>query len=168
MLKVKLKNFFRSKFVLNKAIDRSDDKSSIKAFSLIEGMIATLIIGISFAGVYTLSAVSIKNINNSADKQKLQIIANQIFEVIAANKDNIDNYNMDFTSCNAPTSEETEQYHQHRYKWCRMINNSIGVAGTGEVRSISIDTVAEGRAVNIILQNRDNKIEVDIKRIFNI
>ena len=148
-----------------------------QAFSLVEAMVATMIMGIAFAGVYTMVAFSESNLQSSADRQKLQLIANQMLEIIRSNKENIDDYdNMDFTSCNPPAQDQTEDYHDHRYKWCRMINDNFGSAADGQTREILISDVSVQqdyvdptnipKKVEITLEVRGNA-SVTVQKMFN-
>lgn len=143
------------------------NKANLSGFSLIEAMISTMIIGVSFAGIYSIAIFSANNLNTSSDRQKLQLVADQIMEVIESDVSNIDFYDMDFTTCNAPNSGETEDYHQYRYKWCRMLNDSLGNPATGDEREISVSTTSDGKLVHIKLESRNAETSVVMKRIFN-
>ena len=137
-------------------------------FSLIEAMIAMLITAISFAGIFTLTAYSSTTLKNAVDRQKLQLIANQMFEIINSDYASVDNYNnMDFTTCNAPTGGQTQAYHQNRYKWCRMINDTVGTPSAGDVRKINVTTSGTSKNVRIILQSKKNATQIVINNVYN-
>lgn len=146
---------------------RKNNKHNISGFSLVEAMVSTVIVGIAFTGIYSLTIFSSKTLNSSADRQKLQLTADSIMEVIESDLANIDSYNMDFTTCNAPDSGENENYHQYRYKWCRMLNDQIGTAATGDEREITISDTIEGKLVTIKLESRNAETNIVMKRIFN-
>ena len=135
-------------------------------FSLIEAMIASLIMAITFAGVYTLTAYSGTSMKNSVDRQKMQLVANQMLEVITSDFTNVDNYNLNLTSCAAPAPEETQSYHQYRYKWCRMLNESVGTAAVGDVRSITVTNSGTGKIIHIILESRNRGSQVVTKNFY--
>jgi len=136
-------------------------------FSLIEAMVAMMIMALSFVGVYTLASYSSNSMKNSADKQQMQMVANQIFEIIRSDIENIDSYNnMDFTSCIAPTSEETATYYQHRYKWCRMLNAGVGQPATGDIRQINITTSGDSRIVKVMLESRNKNAYIVINNVY--
>lgn len=142
------------------------NRKSNKGFSLIEAMVATAIIGIAFTGVFSMTIYSADTLQSAAKRQKLQIIANQIMEVIESDFASVDNYNLDFTTCVAPTSEQTQNYHVNRYKWCRMINAVLGQPRAGDVRSITVTTSGTARIVNVTLQGISGSPEVVLKRIY--
>lgn len=142
-------------------------KTKENGFSLIEAMIAMAIMSISFVGVYTLTGYSSNTLKTSADRQKLQIIANQMFELIENDYDNIDNYDdMDFTTCVAPTSGQTQEFHQNRYRWCRMINDSIGTASVGDIRTISVTTAGTNKNVRITLESKNKGAQIVINKVY--
>jgi Tfp pilus assembly protein PilV len=130
-------------------------------------MVATVIMGIAFTGVYTIILFSSDVMNASSDRQKMQLVADQIMEVIESDLDNIDSYDMNFNTCNAPDSGETQNFHQYRYRWCRMLNNTIGLPATNDVRQISISSSIDGKIVDITLENRNAETSVTMKRLFN-
>lgn len=137
-------------------------------FSLIEAMIATLIMSITFAGVYTMAGYSSISLKNSIDRQKMQLIANQILESISSDYANIDSYNnMDFITCTAPTGAQTQTYHQNRYKWCRMLNDAVGTPAVGDTRKITIVTSGTSRIMSIVLQSRLKNAQIVIKNVYD-
>lgn len=145
-------------------------KPSAKAggFSLIEAMVATIVIGISFAGVYTMAGYSSISLKNSIDRQKMQLIANQILESVSSDYSNIDSYNnMDFTTCVAPTGAETQTYHQNRYKWCRMLNDAVGTSAVGDIRNIKIVTSTTSKIVTVTLQSRLKNSQIVTKKVYD-
>jgi prepilin-type N-terminal cleavage/methylation domain-containing protein len=143
-------------------------KTKDSGFSLIEAMIATLILGISIAGVFTMSGVSSVFLKNSIDRQKMQLIANQMFESISSDYANIDNYNnMDFTTCTAPTGAQTQTYHQNRYKWCRMLNDAVGSSVAGDTRKITVTTSGTSKIVGIVLESRAKNSQIIIKNVYD-
>jgi prepilin-type N-terminal cleavage/methylation domain-containing protein len=143
-------------------------KTKEKGFSLVEAMIATLIMSISFAGVYGMSGYSSISLKNSIDRQKMQLIANQMFESINSDYANVDSYNnMDFTTCAAPTSGQTQTFHQNRYKWCRMLNDAVGLPATGDIRRITIVTSGTQKIISIILQSRSKNAQIAIKNVYD-
>lgn len=135
-------------------------------FSLIEAMVATAIIAIAFTGVFSLTIYSADTLQSAAKRQKMQIMANQIFETIEGDFANIDNYNLDFTTCPMPTTDQTQAYHTNRYKWCRMLNDFLGIPRAGDIRNISVAASGTARTVNITLQGVGGTPEIVLKRIY--
>ncbi|MDX1949081.1 MAG: type II secretion system protein [Rickettsiales bacterium] len=143
------------------------NKKNQKGFSLIEALIATAISGIAFVGVFGLTGYSANSINSATKQQSLQEIANQIVEVIETDKANILNYNMSFATCVAPTQGQTAEYHQNRYKWCRMLNNLVGNPKAGDVRNISVVSGVNQVTLHITLQATGGYPEVVLKKIYD-
>ena len=138
-----------------------------KGFSLIESMIATLIMAIAFTGVYTLSAFSSQTLTNSTNRQKMQLVANQMIEVIDGDYDNILMYDLDFTTCSAPGSGVTDSWEVNRYKWCRMLDDFLGTTNTGDVREIDVVTTTDGIVVNITLESKNGEAIVALKKLYS-
>jgi prepilin-type N-terminal cleavage/methylation domain-containing protein len=136
-------------------------------FSLIEAMVATLIMAISFAGVYSMTAYSSVTLKNSIDRQKMQLIANQILESISGDYANVNSYNnMSFITCNAPAVGETQTYHQNRYKWCRMLNDAVGTPAAGDVRAITVTASGTSRIVGVFLESRLKNAYISTKKSY--
>jgi len=151
--------------LLNNKVENTHNSES--GFSLIEALIATMIIGVSFAGVYSITTFSARNLQASADRQSMQLAANQMLEIIESDIDNIDFYNLDFTTCNAPDSADIEDFHAYRYKWCRMINANLGASIAGDVREIIVSNTPDGKLVTIDLEGKNGTPKLVMKRLFN-
>ena len=135
-------------------------------FSLIEAILASAIVGIGFVGVFTLTVFSERSIQESVAREKLQMQANQILEIIFES----DQYNnMDMTSCNAPDENATDTYIIRGYEWCTRLEGEVGSADTNDTRSISVITDAEGnKIVHIELETRNGEVQVVMNRSFGI
>lgn len=144
---------------------RTDKYSS--GFSLIEAMVASLLIGISFVGVYGYTSFSSRFLNSSSERQELQLIADQIFNVIDTDKTNIDQYETNFHTCTAPTSGQTQKYITYKYKWCQMLYSKFGIAGTSDVRNIDVSNISGGKLVTITLQTKGKRSQVVSKKFYD-
>lgn len=139
--------------------------NSNQGFSLLEALIATAIMGIGFVGVYTLAATAELSLRNSVTRQKLQMQADQILEVIESDLTNIDQYNMSLKACVAP--DGTETYKVRRYEWCQRLTGEVGAAATNDTRSVAITTLADGRkVVSIVLESNNGGIQIVMKRVY--
>jgi prepilin-type N-terminal cleavage/methylation domain-containing protein len=142
-------------------------KGKCKGFSLVEAMVSTAIMGIGFVGVYTLVATSETLMSRSIGRQKVQMIADQIMDVIETDLSNINSYAMTLATCTSPAT--ANQYDVRGYEWCIRLNTEIGAAVTGETRSITVTTLADGRkVVHIVIDGYNSKIQVVMDRAFNI
>lgn len=143
-------------------------QNKCSGFSLIEAMVSMAIMAISFVGVYTMTGYASTSLKHSTDRQKMQVIANTMFEIIASDYTSVDNYNnMDFTTCTAPTSGQTQNYHQNRYKWCRMLNDAVGTPASGDIRRIAITTSGTKKTVRITLESRKKGAQIVINNVYD-
>ncbi len=138
-----------------------------RGFSLLESLIATAIVGIGFTGVYSMIVLSEQFTKWAIARQKLQLYANQMLEVIESDIANIDSYNLSFTTCTDPGAVTTV-YLLRGYEWCTRMNAQMGAAGT-DTRSITITTPSTNkRNVLIRLEAYGAKAQVIMERSYGI
>jgi len=137
-------------------------------FSLIEAMVASCIVAVGFVGVYTLVAISEQFTARAIAKQKLQMQANSMLEVIESDVANIDNYAMDLGACVEPAVDETEASILRGYEWCIRMAEEMGAPQANDQRTINITTLADDRrVVHILLESHNEKVQVVMKRVFD-
>lgn len=138
-----------------------------KGFSLIEAMVSSAIIALGFVGVFSLVAASEGFTSRAIARQKVQLIADQMLEIIGTDLTNIDSYTMNLATCTAPTS--TDQWDVRGYEWCIRLQNEIGDAGTTNTRTITVTTLTgDRRVVSIFLEGYNQTVLVVMKRIFDV
>lgn len=138
-----------------------------KGFSLIEAIVSTAVVGIGFVGVYTIVATSEQLMMRSIAKEKTQMIADQILDIIETDLANIDSYEMDLETCVDPGSS-TDQYDIRGYEWCMRITNEVGAPTDNDDRSITVTTLGDGRrVVHILLESYDERVQIVMKRVFD-
>jgi prepilin-type N-terminal cleavage/methylation domain-containing protein len=142
------------------------NKKNNSGFSLIEAMVATVIVGLGFTGVYTLTAFASKSIDESMSRQKLQLVANQIYEIIESDITNIDSYNIDLSTCTTPAQGATEKYITKAYEWCMRMNTEIGSVMANDSRAITVTTLSNQKAVELMLSANNGKSLVVMKRVY--
>ena len=151
------------------------DTGDSKGFSLIEAMISAAIMALGFVGVFTLIAASEQFTSRSIAKQKMQMIANQIVEVIESDLANIDSYtmNLNLAVCTPPAT--ADRWVVRGFEWCTRLKNEIDPA-LANVRTISITTIVDlvtglptdRRLVTIFLEGRNKSALVVMLRIFYV
>ncbi|HCR86546.1 MAG TPA: hypothetical protein DIV86_07715 [Alphaproteobacteria bacterium] len=141
--------------------------NKLAGFSLVEAMVASLLIGISFIGVYGYASYSTTFLTNSSERQDLQIIADQIFEVLDTDRANLSSYATNFNSCSSPTEGQTEKYHTYKYKWCQIMQNKFGTPSGSDVRSITVSNVAGGKLVTVTLQAKNKRSQIVAKKFYD-
>ncbi len=134
---------------------------------MVEAMVATAVMGIGFLGVYTIVSSSNKLMSYSIQKQKTQMIANQILDVIETDITNINSYDMDLGTCTTPAGGETNQYVLRGYEWCVRLAAELGAAKANDDRTITVTTLADGmKVVTVLLEGSSEKVQIIMKRAF--
>lgn len=138
-----------------------------KGFSLIEAIVSTAVVGVGFVGVYTIVATSEQLMVRSMAKQKVQMIADQILDIIETDTDNIDSYAGDLGTCTDPGTS-TNQYDIRSFEWCSRIANEIGAPTANDDRTIAVTTLTDGRrVVHILLEGYNERVQIVMKRVFD-
>jgi prepilin-type N-terminal cleavage/methylation domain-containing protein len=132
-------------------------KPSEKGFTLIDSIVAMVIFGIAFTGLYLVFGVAMKGANDAQKRMHLNLIANQIVENISAEtrrdiNDDLnpfktpDIYNADLQDCDSFSSSDI------RKSWCTKLNEVIGgFQGTNSKQKR-----------NVTVSKLDNNLYVDI------
>lgn len=144
-----------------------------KGFSLIEAMISAGIMALGFVGVFTLVAASEQFTARAIARQKMQMIANQIIEIIDSDLANIDSYTMNLGACVTPAT--TDRWLVRGYEWCTRLTNEIDPAGAN-IRTITVTTIVDlvtglptdRKLVSIFLEGRNKSALVVMRRIFDV
>ncbi len=144
--------------------------SSESGFTLVEALVATVIIGIGFAGTYTLTGIVKNSMQKAVIKQEMQLQANQILDLIETDLSNVDLYhNINLSNCTAPLPEDTEKYQLRPYDWCLRLNDKVGPATVNDTRSLEVTTLADGcKVVHIVLEGSDGTIQIVMKRAYEL
>lgn len=140
-------------------------KAKQGGFSLIEAMVTTAIMSIGFAGVFTIIATSEQFTARSIAKQKVQMIADQILDIIETDQANIDSYAMDLTTCVVPTTADT--FEVRGYEWCIRLQNEIGAASASEIRSITVTDSGARKIVYVKIEGKQSRVQVVNARFFD-
>lgn len=147
--------------------------ASQKGFTLVEALVATLVISIGFAGCYTLVGYVQESTQSAIVRQKLQMQANQILDLIEADSTNISQYNnMNLKVCTVPNGGETVTSVLRKYEWCQRLTAEAHAPQTNDVRMITVTqpTVAVCPApcstyyVQVLLESDNKEIQIVMKR----
>ena len=142
--------------------------SPYKGFSLIESLVATAIVGIGFVGIYSLVMLSEQFTKWAIARQKLQMYANQMLEVIDGDVTNTDSYNLTLQTCTNPAPATTTSL-VRAYEWCYRMSNELGAAGATDVRTITVTNMGGNkRSVVIRLEAYSAKAQVIMEKIYVI
>ena len=132
-------------------------KPNEKGFTLIEAVVAMVIFGIAFTGLYLVFGIAMKGANDAQKRMHLNLIANQIVESISAEtrRDPNDDlnplktpsiYNANLKSCGSYSSSDI------RNSWCTNLNDVVGdFQGTNskQKRSVTVTKLSDHLYVDI-------------------
>ena len=162
-----------------------------RGVTLIEAMVASVIVGIGFVAVYSLSTTSTRILMSSIDREKGNLMANMIMEDILTDVANIDSYNttnncsyaagvctkdaisrscMDLTVVPAAT---TEPYQKKQVKWqthASSIFTTTPKMHSNDCRILTVDETSPGSKkylITIYLSTRDGRAKNEFKRTIN-
>ena len=136
--------------------------------SLIEAMVATVVIAIGFMAIYTLSITSTRILMGTIDREKGNMIANTIFEDLITDTPNLLSYhNMDFKTVGQGSASHIVK----KNKWAQTASKRFGSPQTNDKRHIQVvkKSVA-GKDIFIVtidLATRGGKAKNQFKRVFN-
>jgi hypothetical protein len=168
-----VKHIWRNGRQIKKATPPEPTLCTEKGFSLIEALIATAIIGIGFVGVYSMVSLSEQFTKWAIARQKLQLYASQMLEVIegdiavnGATANYMNNYNLSLTSCVNPGSSE-ETYKIRAYEWCTGMNLNIAPATASDIRTITATNNSGNKwSIVIRLEAYGTKAQVIMEKIY--
>ena len=151
--------------------------------SLIEALVAAVVVGIGFVAVYSITTASTRILVNSMDREKGNMLANMIMEDIIVDTKNITGYhNLNFS--NDPSSETTTVQKKQK-KWKASADSTFGTISCDSTecsggnpknwnnchyRKIEVVETASGSKVYTIsvhLSNRDGRAVNTFKRTLN-
>ncbi|MAS68965.1 MAG: hypothetical protein CMC43_06520 [Flavobacteriaceae bacterium] len=151
--------------------------------SLIEAMVAAVVVGIGFVAIYGITTSSTRVLLNSIDREKGNMLANMIMEDIIIDTQNLTQYhNLKFIS--SPSSQTTTvEKKQQKWKitadqlFSVVQNNSSECIGGNprewrncHYRKVEVVETSNGSKVYTIsvhLSNRDGRAVNTFKRIIN-
>ena len=132
-------------------------KSNDKGFTLIEAVVAMVIFGIAFTGLYLVFGIAMKGANDAQKRMHLNLIANQIVESISAEtrrdpNDDLnpletpDIYNANLQNCASFDSSDI------RNSWCTNLSEVVGgFQGTNskQKRTVTVTKLSDHLFVDI-------------------
>ena len=138
-----------------------------KGVSLIEALVAIVVVGVGFASILQLAAYATRTTDVAIERNKVNFIAEMMAEDIIADKANSNNYNKTF-ECSYPVVNGS-QVSDFRTK--RLQENfgvlNVEICKTGDVKKSSVTTVGEDSNATINLHlgdgNRKKYIGVKVK-----
>lgn len=157
--------------ILMQPYKQGNNRKGENGFTLLEAMLATVIVGVGFVSIFSLTVFSERSLHTTVQKEKLELIANQMMEVIEADLDNFTLYDVDLTDnnvcINAAAADQNIIRNARINEWCQRIADEISLSGTN-VRDINafVDPVDGTRILNIVLEAKNGEAQVVINRSF--
>jgi Tfp pilus assembly protein PilV len=139
-----------------------------KGVSLIEALVAIVVVGVGFASILQLAAYATRTTDVAIERNKVNFIAEMMAEDIIADKANSNNYNKTF-ECSYPvvTGSQVSDFRTKRLQENFMAVLNVEICKTGDVKKSSVTTVGEDSNATINLHlgdgNRKKYIGVKVK-----
>ena len=139
-----------------------------KGVSLIEALVAIVVVGVGFASILQLAAYATRTTDVAIERNKVNFIAEMMAEDIIADKANSNNYNKTF-ECSYPvvTGSQVSDFRTKRLQENFMAVLNVEICKTGDVKKSSVTTDHEDINATINLHlgdgNRRKYIGVKVK-----
>ena len=138
-----------------------------KGVSLIEALVAIVVVGVGFASILQLAAYATRTTDVAIERNKVNFIAEMMAEDIIADKANSNNYNKTFEfSYPVVTGSQVSDFRTKRLQENFGVLN-VEICKTGDVKKSSVTTVGEDSNATINLHlgdgNRKKYIGVKVK-----
>ena len=91
--------------------------NSNKGISIVEALVALVVIGIGFVAILQVSAFTISSMDRSMEKTKLNLLSEMIMEDMIGNPEKISSYNNFNETCSYSTKGGTNLHEKKKDKW---------------------------------------------------
>jgi len=90
---------------------------SIKGISIIEALVALVVIGIGFVAILQVSAFTISSMDRSMEKTKLNFLSEMMMEDMIGNPEKLSSYDNFNPSCNPTNKGGSNLHEKQKDKW---------------------------------------------------
>ena len=90
---------------------------SIKGISIIEALVALVVIGIGFVAILQVSAFTISSMDRSMEKTKLNFLSEMIMEDMIGNPEKLASYDNFNPNCNPSNTNGSNLHEKQKDKW---------------------------------------------------
>ena len=101
---------------MNKQKSGTYEKNNNKGITLLEALVAVVIVAIGFLSVYQLSSYAVNSIDASIDRNKINFLSEMMAEDMLADPANIKNYQFS-DACTLNNTSGSELYKIRQNKW---------------------------------------------------
>ena len=91
--------------------------NSNKGISIVEALVALVVIGIGFVAILQVSAFTISSMDRSMEKTKLNLLSEMIMEDMIGNPEKISSYDNFNETCSYSTKGGTNLHEKQKDKW---------------------------------------------------
>jgi type IV pilus modification protein PilV len=139
-----------------------------KGVSLIEALVAIIVVGVGFASILQLAAYATRTTDVAIERNKVNFIAEMMAEDIIADKANANNYNKIF-ECSYPvvTGSQVSDFRTKRLQENFIAVLNVEICKAGDIKNSNVTTVGEDSNATINLHlgdgNRKKYIGVKVK-----
>lgn len=135
-----------------------------KGLSLIEALVAIIVVGIGIVSVLQLSMYAVITADNAIVKNKANFLAEMMAEDILADRTNVKNYSQVFT-CNLGQSSSQDQAGLVKDKWNSNFQNILGKNNctAKDIKQSSINNLDSSININLHLSEGKQKKYLGIK-----
>ena len=142
---------------MNKQKSGTYEKNNNKGITLLEALVAVVIVAIGFLSVYQLSSYAVNSIDGSIDRNKVNFLSEMMAEDMLADPANIQNYQFSDV-CSFKDVSGSELYKLRQNKWKERFKNQFPekqCKSNDEKKTIVNGTDTFSARIN--LANRDGK-----------
>ena len=143
---------------MNKQKSGTYEKNNNKGITLLEALVAVVIVAIGFLSVYQLSSYAVNSIDGSIDRNKVNFLSEMMAEDMLADPANIQNYQFS-DACSFNNISGSELYKLRQNKWKERFKKQFPLAQcktNDQKKTILVDRTSTFTA-RINLDNRDGK-----------
>lgn len=143
---------------MNKLAGYHKKNNNNKGITLLEALVAVVIVAIGFLSVYQLSSYAVNSIDGSIDRNKINFLSEMMAEDMLADPTNIQNYQFS-DACSFNDVSGSELYKLRQNKWKERFKNQFPKTqckSNDEKKTILVDKTNTFVA-RINLANRDGK-----------
>lgn len=137
-----------------------------KGVSLIEALVAIVVVGVGFASILQLAAYATRTTDVAIERNKANFIAEMMAEDIIADKANSNNYNKNF-QCSNPVITGSQVSDLRTKRLQENFSNvlSVDVCKPGDIKKTSVNVVGEdsNAIINLHLGDGNRKKYIGVK-----
>jgi prepilin-type N-terminal cleavage/methylation domain-containing protein len=148
-------------------------------FTLIEGVMAIAIVGISFVAVFGLVSIADRSLQNTIEKERMKMQARQIVETVAADLQGQCDYTGSWVAAGGgvqcpPFDKKAMPAQQRMARWCQRMEDGL-TTSRGDQRTVRVRPLTGGqpcsasnasqRVIEVVLKANGGRAQVVMKQV---